>query len=183
MLSPNFFIVKPKDGLQYVQKKASGIIESASVEDVSNIQRIAVILKLPANYKGLAKEGDECIINHNIFRIYYNDKGVPVYSDNYIKEDMFYVEPERIYMLIRNGQKISLDDYIFVKPLFTKDKFESDVEVRQVGLLKYGNKHTESLGLKEGNTILFKIYGEHKYEIDGEILYRMANSHVLAELN
>jgi hypothetical protein len=183
MISPNFFIVKPKDGLQYVQKKTSGIIESASIEDVSNIQRVGVVVKLPSNYKGIAKEGDECILNHNVFRIYYNDKGVPVYSDNYFKDDLFYVEPERIYMIIRNGKKIAFDEFVFVKPLIENRFMEGDVDVRQVGILQYGNRITEQKGIKEGETVLFKVYGEHQYEIDNQILYRMATSHILAVLN
>ena len=183
MIAPNYFIIRPKNGIQYVQKKSSGIIESTGVEDVSNIQRLGEIVNVPYGYKGIAQEMDECILNHNIFRIHYNDKGVPVYSDSYFKDDLFYVDPELIYAVIKNDEIICLDHCVFVQPVYEEVFMEGKVDARQIGILKHGNSITKKLGLKNGTKVLFKIFGEHKYDLNNETVYRMATSHILAVLN
>ena len=51
-----------------------------------------------------------------------------------------------------------------------------------VGIVKYGNKELEDLGVKEGDEITFEPESEYPFFIDGEKLYRMFTKNIMMVL-
>lgn len=173
MQSPVFFIVTPKGG-QYVNNNDS-IIRNVSIEEAKDVNRIGVVKSIPTAYKTVVDVGDEIVVHHNTFRITFDVKGVPVHSNSYIKDDLYFVYPEMIYMVIKpNGDKISLDPFCFVEPLV-----EDGADIPNIGILKYGNKFTEEICIEEGTKVLLKDYSNYEFNFDNERLYRVRNNQLL----
>jgi len=174
MKSPLFFIVKPK-GSQYVSNGDS-LISNVSIEDGRNVNRVGIVHAVPAQYTGIVNIGDEIIVHHNVFRITYNQAGIPTHSGNYIKDNMYYVYPDMVYLVIKpNGEKISIDPFVFVEPII-----EDGDELLNTGILKYGNSFTKQNNIKEGDRVFFKDFSTHEFTFDNERLYKMKSKQILA---
>lgn len=184
MESPTQFIVAPFGG-QYVNTKMVGqeeMIINSSIEEAKDVNRIGVILEVPMIYEGIAKEGDLCVVHHNIFRTTYSDKGVPLESNHFIEENKYEVPVELCYMVIRDGKHIPLEDNVFISPIEIEDKWQGRIEERHTGIVRYGNPLLEKSGVKEGSKVIFKKNAEYEFNINKERLYLMKNSRILAVL-
>jgi len=83
--SPYKFIVSPINGKQYNDTKTIGDVEliiSNSIEEAIDVQRVGIVRGLPFGYNGDVILGDLVIIHHNVFRIMFDDKGLPRQSAN-----------------------------------------------------------------------------------------------------
>ena len=176
MKSPIFFIVKPKGDSQYVNKGDGLLVRNTSIEEAKDVNRVGIVQSVPTVYKSIVNIGDEVVLHHNIFRITFNQQGFPTHSNSYIKDNLYFVYPEMIYMVIRpNGEKISLDPYCFVTTMM-----EDNEEVPNMGTLKYGNKFTKDNNIKEGEDLFLKEYSNYEFNFDNERLYRVKNNQILA---
>lgn len=185
MYSPSNYIVRPKNNNRYNNTKKICEVEiviNTSIEDAKDVQREAEVIAIPRLFKTDVEIGDIIIIHHNIFRISYNDKGIPLESANYIKDDMFFVEPDLAYMIIRDGIKIAIHDNVFVEPIKEIDSFLGEIEKEHVGILRYGNKELETLGIKAGDRVVYRKGCEYEFIIEGERLYKMATNRILAKV-
>ena len=185
MQSPFYFLIKPK-GSQYNNEEVvdgKTIIVNTSVTEAKDVNKNAIVVGLPMGYKGNVKIGDEVVVWHNVFRITHNDAGVPMQSNHHIKDDLFYIPEEMIYLIIRNGKKIAANDSVFVEPIIENDFYEGVKEVKHTGYLKYINETIENLGLKEGDKICFRKGCEYEFFIEGQRLYKMSSHRILALLN
>ena len=61
--------------------------------------------------------------------------------------------------------------YCFVKPLKTKDQFNTDIEIPLMGIVKYSDGT-----VKQGDLIGFKPKIEYEFIIDGERVYRILSN-------
>lgn len=185
--SPNRFIISPKSNSQYNNVKKIGdseIIINTSIEDAKDVQRYAKVVSLPINFKGGdIQKGDDVIVHHNIFRITYNDQGVPMQSDMHITDNLFFADQDLVYLSIRNGQKKGVNGYVFIKPIEEETKFEGKKEIEHVGIIRYICKELEEQGLKEGDKICFRKNCEYEFNIDEERLYMMSSKRILAKLD
>ena len=108
MKSPIFFIVKPKGDSQYVNNADNLLVRNTSIEDAKDVNRVGIVHAVPTIYNTIVDIGDEVVLHHNTFRITFNQKGIPVHSNSYISDNLYFVYPEMIYMVIKpNGEKIS----------------------------------------------------------------------------
>lgn len=181
---PHRFIVSPK-GNQYNNSKQIGDVEliiNTSIEEAENVNRNGIVIALPLDYKGEIEVGDEVIVHHNIFRITYNDKGIPRQSDFHIKDNLFYIDKDLIYLFIRNGKKMAVDNHVFIKPIKENDKWFGEIEKERIGIVKFANKTLISEGINEGDKIGFFKDCEYPFEIDNEKLYLMKNHRILVKL-
>ena len=184
--SPDKFIISPKNGSQYNNVKKIGdsdIIINTSIEEAIDVQRHGVVKSLPINYKGDIKVGYEVIVHHNIFRITYNDKGVPMQSDSHIIDDLFFADQELVYLSICQEQKKGANGYVFIKPIEEEVEFEGKKELQHIGIIRYICRELESQGLKEGDKICFRKNCEYEFKVDEERLYVMNHKRILAKLN
>lgn len=181
MRSPLYFLIKPLDGKKYDNTTESGIITTTSVEDHRFTQRVAEVVAVPIGYKGVVEDGDKVIVHHNTFRIQYNNQGVPLPSKYHIKDDLFYLEPELMYMVVKGDEKIAVYPHCFGKPIVGDVKFEGTKEVDNKMILKYPNDDLIRQGFKSGDTIHVKKDSEYQFDIFGEKLYMFKSKRVLCK--
>jgi len=108
------FIVSPLNGEKFLNTKQVGdktLITNTSIEHASNVNRIGVVVSLPMNYEGNIKVDDHVVVQHNIFRTYFDGKGKTRESDFHIKDDLFQIPKDNL------DQKIQ----VFHKSLKTMD--------------------------------------------------------------
>jgi hypothetical protein len=186
MQSPYRFIISPKENKQYDNALKIGdreLILSTSIENAEDVQRHAIIKALPMKYQGELKVDDEVIVHHNIFRITYSDKGVPLQSNFYIKENLFYAKEDVIFMVIRNGVKRGVHGNCFVEPVEIVHPIAGKGRLPHVGVIKYGCKELEETNVLEGQKIVFKRYCEYEFLIDKEKLYKIDHKNILAKIS
>ncbi len=100
MKSPLYFLIEPIGGKLYNDEK-NGIVTTTSVEDHRFTQRLAKVIQVPSNHDGIVNIGDTVVVHHNTFRIQYNNQGVPLPSKYHIKDNLFFLEPDLLYMVIK----------------------------------------------------------------------------------
>jgi hypothetical protein len=180
MKSPHYFIVKPLNEQRY-NSESNGLIVNVSLEDHNFTQRLAEIIQVPIGYDGPAEVGDTLVVGHNTFRIYYDNKGYQRESKYHIQDNLFYVEPELSYMVIKRNSNnyIALEPYCFVEPLKKDYEYEGVKEEEQFGVLKYANTDMLSKGFKNGDKIGFMKDSEYEFNIEDQKLYMMKQRRVL----
>jgi len=183
--SPFKFIIQPIGGQYNNTAEVGGkeLITNTSIENAEDVNRYGKILALPLIYDGNAQVGDVVIVQHNCFRITYNDKGVPTQSNHYLKDGIFHVDSELIYLLIRDGKKIGFEDNVFVEPVFIETEFEGKIENPHIGIVRITNPKLEKSGITEGTKVAFYKGTEYEFFIDGQRLYKMSNRRIMATLN
>jgi len=181
MRSPLYFLVKPLDGKKYDNETESGVITTTSVEDYKFTQRVAEVINTPIGYDGIIKVGDKVIVHHNTFRVQYNNQGVPLPSKYHIHDDLFYLEPELVYMVVKGDYKEAIYPYCFGSPIVDDVKFEGVKEVENKMKLKYPNKDLIRQGFIEGDTVYVKKDSEYQFDIFGEKLYMFKSKRVLCK--
>ena len=171
------FIVKPLnyryDNIRQVNDRQ--LIINTSIEDHRFVSKKAVVVSTPAAFKTNISKGDEVYVHHNVFRRYYDMKGVEKNSSTFFKDDMYFVSPEQIYMY---NLKPHLD-YCFVKPIHETNDLINRKEKEHFGILKYSNKPLERLGLNPGALVVFTPYSEFEFIIEGERLYCMKSNDIV----
>jgi hypothetical protein len=113
MRSLDCFIVKPL-GERYnndVEVGEKKLITNANIESFRHINKKAVIVEIPKNFKSPIKKGDVVLIHHNIFRRYYGMSGKEKNGSTYFKDDMYFAYPEQIYVYQRNNKWYTNENY------------------------------------------------------------------------
>tara|TARA_R110000796_G_scaffold119534_2_gene233682 strand:- start:1866 stop:2411 length:546 start_codon:yes stop_codon:yes gene_type:complete len=172
--------VKPQGGMRYdnLSKHGDGkLITSSSQEDHTTTNRFATVEEVPIlwAYNKDIKKGDTIVIHHNIFRKYYDMKGVEKSGPCHFKDDLYIVDIEQVYLYKSNGVWKSVGDYCFIKPV-EKEKgviLSVDRNKQLVGEVKYGNDELVKLDILKGDNVCFLPDSEYEFEIEGETLYRM----------
>lgn len=181
MRSPHYFIVKPFKKERYSNNSSNGLILNISVEDHNFTQRLAEVVSTPIGYEGDVEIGDTIVVHHNTFRIQYNNQGFPLESKYHIKDDLFYVETELAYMVIKSGDnKIALPPFCFIEPTTINDKYEGHKENEQVCVLKYKNR--DMTNISEGSLIGVKKDSEYEFNIFDEKLYMINQNRIILHL-
>lgn len=164
-------IVKPVGG-RYNNKKDIGGIDfvlntKISAKDGEFVNRLGKVKAVPR--KSELKVGDHVIVHHNVYRRYWDFTGNLSNSGSMIDEETFQCADDEIYMYKRDGKWKTLKEYCFVKP--TEGLF---------GTMKYFDK--EKFNAKEGDLVAFTPFSEHKFVIEGELLYRMTYRDIILSL-
>ena len=140
------------------------------------VNRKAIVFNLPIyNPLGLRKD-DVVIVHHNVFRRWYNVKGVEKNSRSFLNEDEYLVSVDQIFMYNRNNIWNTTPGFTFVKPIKSTDKFNKDKEKPLVGIVKYSDGTflpTQLVG--------FTPSSEYEFVVDGERLYRVMNKFITIE--
>jgi hypothetical protein len=167
------FLVKPI-GDRYdnsIKINNKNLILNTSIEKFKFISNRAIIVKTPKAFNTVLKEGDEIVIHHNVFRRYYNQRGKAVDSSKKFIDDLFFCQPDQIYLYKTDDKWRSFGDRCFVAPIKNKDPLTLDKEQKNIGILKYGNKLLEARGINERDLIGFPSMREFEFIIDNTRLY------------
>ena len=85
------FIVEPKnkryDNTKHIDDKE--LILNSEISDHRYVSRIGKVLSVPKAIKTKINVGDEVIVHHNVFRRWYDIRGVEKNSKSYWKENKY----------------------------------------------------------------------------------------------
>jgi len=170
------FIVKPlKNRYDNIHEvNGTDLIINTSIENHKFVSKKAVVVQTPAAFKTKINVGDRVYVHHNVFRRFYNIKGIEKNSGTYFKDDMYFVTPEQIYMY---NLKPHLN-YCFIKPIKNQRLLENRKEQPNVGIVKYTNNALEAIGITPGTLITFTPNSEFEFIIEGERLYCMKSNDI-----
>jgi hypothetical protein len=178
MRSPHYFIIKPYNGVRYTNTKKIGevnYIVSSSIEDYTVTNRFGIVQSVPSWYDGEIKANDIVIVHHNTFRKYYDMNGNESSNWNYVRDNVFLIDIEQIYMFKSDDDVWNaVSPYCFVAPILNDNSTviaEKYVEKSSYGIIKYLPSDAESVTV--GDEIVFKPGSEYEFTVDDEKLYRM----------
>ncbi len=157
------------------------LIINSSVEEFTFISREAKVIAIPSEYKTEIKIGDTIIIHHNVFRRWYDQKGIERNSSSYFKDDLYFVQPDQIFMYKHNNQWKTFGDYCFVKPIKNDNPITNIIDKKLVGILKYGNKYLEEQEVLPGDLVSYPRNREWEFVIDQELLYCMKSTNIIVK--
>ena len=175
------FLVKPlKTRYNNVLKvNDKELIINTNIEDHKFVSKRAIVINVPIAFKTNIKPGDEVIVHHNVFRRWYDMRGVEKNSSMYFKDNKYFCTVDQVYLYKRNGEYKPNLDYCFVKPVLNKDKFNVDKEKPLTGVMKYTNNKLKSLGVNNEDLITFSPYSEFEFLIDDQRLYCMKSNDIV----
>jgi len=170
------FIVKPLNNRYNNEKKIGDktLIINTTIENHRFVSKEAVVVSVPAAYSSPIKVGDKLHVHHNLFRVWYDQKGNIRNSSTYFKDDLYFCSIDQIYMY---NNKCNLN-YCFVKPILNKDILSTEKEQPNVGVIKYSNKFLESIKITPGTLITFTPNSEFEFIINNERLYCMKSNDI-----
>ena len=172
------FIIKPKNK-RYNNTKQIGdseLLLNSEISDHRYISRSGIVLGLPKAEKTNIKIGDEVIVHHNVFRRWYDVRGVEKNGRAYYKEDKYFVRPDQIFLYKQNNKWIAPEGYCFVKPIISNNILLNEKEIPLRGIIKYVDKNLKDI-YKE-DLVGFTPSSEYEFIIDGERMYRVPTNSI-----
>ena len=175
MKSVHNFVVTPK-GNRYNNTKKVGDSELIINTEISNhqyINREAIVISTPIAGHTEIQAGDTVTLHHNVFRRWYNVKGIEKNSKSYFNENIYFVNHDQIFLYKRNKKWLAPKGYCFVKPIKSTNKFNIESEKPLQGIVKYSD------GTVEVNDLIgFRPNSEYEFIVDGERLYRVLSNFI-----
>ncbi len=172
------FIIKPKNK-RYNNTKQIGdseLLLNSEISDHRYISRSGIVLGLPKAEKTNIKIGDEVIVHHNVFRRWYDVRGVEKNGRAYYKEDKYFVRPDQIFLYKQNNKWIAPEGYCFVKPIISNNILLNEKEIPLRGIIKHVDKNLKDI-YKE-DLVGFTPSSEYEFIIDGERMYRVPTNSI-----
>ena len=169
------FVVTPK-GKRYNNTKKVGDSELILNTEIFNhqyVNREAIVISTPIIGDTDIKAGDTVIVHHNVFRRWYDFKGVEKNSRSYFNEDTYFISSDQVFLYKRNNNWIAPKGYCFVKPLKAIDQFNIESEKPLQGIVKYSDGT-----VNVGELIGFKPNSEYEFIVEGERLYRVLSNFI-----
>ena len=175
------FIVKPL-GERYENEIKIGdktLVLNTKIESFKSVNNLAVVVETPKAIKTSIKVGDIIVIHHNVFRVFYDMKGVKKNSRSYFKDGLYFCAIDQVYLYKNTGDWKTFGDRCFVAPIKSRDSLTLDKEEKLIGILKYGNKSLEALEINPGDLVGYTPNGEWEFIIDKERVYCMKSNDIV----
>ena len=175
------FIVKPIGG-RYNNDIEVGdykLTLNSSIEDFKFINNVAEVISVPTAFNTVIEPGDTIMIHHNVFRRYYNQKGEAVDSSKLFKENLYFCQPDQVYLYKKDNEWKPIGKRCFVMPIESKETFSLAKEKKDIGILKISNSSLEALGVAQGDLVGFKSNREFEFIVDNQRLYCMESNDIL----
>ena len=164
------FVVKPI-GKRYNNVKKVGdkeLIINTEIFNHQYVNRQATVISKPIIGDTDIDIGSDVILHHNVFRRWYNVKGIEKNSKSYFNEDTYIVQPDQIFLYKKFWQWHSPKGFCWVKPIKNKDKYANSETQENIGIIKYTD------GSFDVNDLVgFTPISNYEFVIDGELLYRV----------
>ena len=175
------FIIKPL-GDRYENEIKIGdktLVLNTKIESFKSVNNLAVVVETPKAFKTSIQKGDIVLIHHNVFRVFYDMKGVKKNSRSYFKDDLYFCAIDQIYLYKNTGDWESFGDRCFVMPLRNEDILTNDKEQKLIGILKYGNKSLEALKINPGDVVGFTPNSEWDFIVDEQRVFCMKSNDIV----
>ena len=166
------FLIKPKKERYDNIKKINDteLILNSGITDHKFVSREAIIHEPPIINGKHFTRGTELYVHHNIFRRWHDVRGIERNSKSYFKNNLYFCEPDQIFLYKHEGGWKANDGFCFIKPLANENKFSVNKEKPLMGIVKY----TDDSGLLTvGEKIGFTPDSEYEFIINNERLYRV----------
>ena len=176
MQSISDFIIKPKNK-RYNNTKQIGdseLLLNSEISDHRYVSRNAIVLATPLINETDIKVGDEIIVHHNVFRRWYDVRGVEKNSRSYYKKNKYFVKADQIFLYKRNNEWQAPKGYCFIKPIVSNNIIEKEVPLR--GIIKHVDK--DLIGIEKEDLVGFTPSSEYEFVVDGERLYRVLTNSI-----
>lgn len=172
------FIVKPKNERYDNKKYIDGqeLLLNTEISDHRYISRVGIVTAIPKSEKTEIQVGDEVIVHHNVFRRWYDVRGIEKNSKSYYKEDEYFVTSDQIFLYKRNGKWQAPKGFCFVKPILSNNILLNEKEVPLRGIIKYVDKELNDI--KKEDLVGFTPSSEYEFIVDGERLYRVPTNSI-----
>ena len=172
------FIVKPVGGRRYDNIKKIGNVDfimSTSEEDAAYSNRQAEVIETPLNYDGPISKGDILLVHHNVFKFYNDMYGRRKSGRSFLKEDIFFVDPDQFFAYKKNDKWYGYDRYCFLKSIPPTESyiFKPLTKEPLMGEMVIVNDGLKEKGVKKGDIVTYKPNQEYEFNIDNQILWRM----------
>jgi hypothetical protein len=175
------FIVEPV-GEKYSNTVKVGnkeLVVNTKIENWKFVNRIAKVVKTPLAIKTLIKKGDLVVVHQNVFRTFYDMKGVKKKSRSYFKDNLYFCAIDQIYLYKNNKGYHSFGDRCFIQPIKDNQDLTLDKEQKLIGILKYSNSSLEALEINQGDLVGYTPNGEWEFLVDNERLYCMKSNDIV----
>jgi|TARA_R110002072_G_scaffold167060_1_gene320549 co-chaperonin GroES (HSP10) len=175
------FIIKPF-GDRYENEKKIGnktLILNTKIESWKSVNNLAIVVETPKAFKTNIKKGDIIVVHQNVFRVFYDMKGVKKNSRSFFKDGLYFCAIDQIYLYKNTEDWQSFGNRCFVMPLKNKDSLKLDKEQKLIGILKYGNKSLEALKIVPGDVVGFTPNSEWDFVIDEQRVYCMKSNDIV----
>ena len=175
------FIIKPV-GKRYDNEVKVGehtLITNSSIESFKHVNNIAEVVETPVAFATPIKKGDLIIVHHNVFRVFYDMKGIKKNSRSFLKDDLFFCAVDQVYLYKRTNTWKSFGDRCFVAPVKNKDLLSTDKVADLIGILKIGNSSLEESGINPGDIVGFTPNSEWEFVVDNQIMYCMKSNDIV----
>ena len=175
------FIVKPL-GDRYENEIKLGdktLVLNTKIENWKAVNNLAVVIETPKAFKTNIKKGDIIVVHQNVFRVFYDMKGVKKNSRSYFKDGLYFCAVDQIYLYKNTGDWKSFGDRCFVMPLKNKQSLSLDKEQKLIGILKYGNSSLEALKISPGDVVGFTPNSEWDFIVDNQRVYCMKSNDIV----
>jgi hypothetical protein len=164
------FVVKPI-GERYNNVKKIGdkeLIINTEIFNHQYVNRQATVISKPIIGDTDIDVGSDVILHHNVFRRWYNIKGIEKNSKSYFDEDTYIVYPDQIFLYKKFWKWHSPKGFCWVKPIKNKDKYTNNETQENIGIVKYTDG-----SFKINDLVGFTPVSNYEFVIDGELLYRV----------
>ena len=175
------FIVKPIGGKYKNTVKIAGkdVVVNTKIENWKFVNRLASVVETPIAFKTSIKKGDIIVIHQNVFRTFYDMKGVKKKSRSYFENDLYFCSLDQVYLYKNKNGWNTVGDRCFITPIKSNDSLTLDKERKLVGILKYGNKSLEALEINPGDLVGYTPSGEWEFLVEGKRLYCMKSNDIV----
>ena len=175
------FIIKPL-GDRYENEIKIGdktLVLNTKIESFKSVNNLAVVVETPKAFKTSIQKGDIVLIHHNVFRVFYDMKGVKKNSRSYFKNDLYFCAVDQIYLYKNTEDWKSFGDRCFVMPLKNEDILTNDKEQKLIGILKYGNNSLKALNINPGDVVGFTPNSEWDFIVDEQRVFCMKSNDIV----
>ena len=175
------FIIKPL-GDRYENEIKIGdktLVLNTKIESFKSVNNLAVVIETPKAFKTNIQKGDIVLIHHNVFRVFYDMKGVKKNSRSYFKDDLYFCAVDQIYLYKNTEDWKSFGDRCFVMPLKNEDILTNDKEQKLIGILKYGNNSLKALNINPGDVVGFTPNSEWDFIVDEQRVFCMKSNDIV----
>ena len=175
------FIIKPL-GDRYENEIKIGdktLVLNTKIESFKSVNNLAVVIETPKAFKTNIQKGDIVLIHHNVFRVFYDMKGVKKNSRSYFKNDLYFCAVDQIYLYKNTEDWKSFGDRCFVMPLKNEDILTNDKEQKLIGILKYGNNSLKALNINPGDVVGFTPNSEWDFIVDEQRVFCMKSNDIV----
>ena len=175
------FIVEPL-GETYnneIEVEDKKLILNNKVETWKFVNRQAIVKACPLAYYTGISVGDIVVLHQNVFRVFYDTKGNQKKSRSWFKDNLYFCQPDQIYLYKNNDIWFTFNDRCFIKPLKNNSSITNDKEQKLIGVLKYGNSSLKDKEINPGDIVGYTPDGEWEFIIDDERLYCMKSNDIV----